>query len=481
MSTRSEETRSGPGWRMAFSPRVISGLVAIADAMIVITTGMAVYMVYIGWNPESFPAYLAATSFNLALTIGGFYFAGLYGFDAITAPRRQAHKVLSICAIVFLLLVLMAFALKISAEFSRVWSFASFLTEALLIFSARLYFHRLMVKWARAGRLVRRIAIVGAGDQGARLARELEREKEKSPWLSVTGVYDDRKERSPSTIGAYPYRGDLDGLIRDSREARIDDIIVALPWSAEDRLQEILRTLGVLPAQILLSPDLIGHSFPLRDYSRIGDISCLSVGDKPISDWNYLLKGIEDRLLASILLLLLLPLLGAIAAAIKLDSPGPVLFRQKRYGFNNELFEVLKFRTMHHLRPPEKDVPQATREDPRVTRIGGFLRRGSLDELPQLFNVLQGAMSLVGPRPHAVEHNEQYAALIAGYFARHRVKPGITGWAQVNGLRGETDTPDKMAARVKYDVHYIENWSLLFDLKILAMTPYALLANKNVY
>ncbi len=466
---------------MAFSPSVVSGLVAITDAVIVITVGMAVYMAYVGWNPASLPIYVVATSFNLVLTIGGFYFTGLYGFETITAPHRQAHKILYICTIVFMLLVLVGFALKISAEFSRVWSFASFILEALLIFAARLYFHRLIVQWAHSGRLIRRIAIVGAGDQGARLARELEREKEKNPWLSVTGIYDDRKERSPATIGAYPVRGGLEDLIEDSREARIDDIIVALPWSAEDRLLAILRTIGVLPAQILLSPDLIGHRFLHRGYNRIGDVSYLSVYDKPISDWSYLVKEIEDEILTSVGLVLFLPLMAVIAVAIKLDSRGPVLFRQKRYGFNNELFEVYKFRTMYTGRPPEKGVPQAKRDDSRVTRIGGFLRRTSLDELPQLFNVLQRTMSLVGPRPHAVEHNELYSALITGYFSRHRVKPGITGWAQVNGLRGETDTPDKMAARVKYDVHYIEHWSLLLDLKILAMTPYALIANKNVY
>ena len=208
---------------------------------------------------------------------------------------------------------------------------------------------------------------------------------------------------------------------------------------------------------------------------------CLSVFEKPISDWNYVLKLIEDKLLGSIILLLNLPLLGIIALAIKLDSPGPVLFKQNRYGFNNELFEVFKFRTMFVDRPPEEGVPQATRNDPRVTRVGNFLRRTSLDELPQLFNVIMGTMSLVGPRPHAVEHNEQYDSLIQGYSARHRVKPGITGWAQVNGSRGETDTTEKMLERVRYDVFYIENWSLFLDIRILIMTLFVALSQKNAY
>lgn len=459
----------------------MSGLAAIFDAVIVVFSGVAVYLLYIGWNPASLPIYGVATAANLALTISGFYMVGLYGFEAITTPARQASKIFSICAVVLLLLVLFAFALKVSQDFSRVWSFASVMVSALLIFLARLSFHRLIVSWAQSGQLVRRIAIVGAGAQGERLAEALEKEHLKSPWIIVVGVYDDRKERSPATIGAYSYRGNLEDLIRDSREISIDDIIVALPWAAEERLLNIIRTLGVLPAKILLSPDLIGHQFLHRDFNRIGDVPYLSIRDNPISDWNYLVKAVEDRFLASLFLLLLLPVLVLITIAIKLDSRGPVLFRQKRYDFNNKLFNVIKFRTMHHLRTPETTVPQATRQDPRVTRIGGFLRRSSLDELPQLFNVLAGTMSLVGPRPHAVEHNQQFSEIIAGYFARHRVKPGITGWAQVNGLRGETDTPDKMEARVKYDVLYIENWSLAFDLKILAMTPYALFANKDVY
>ena len=182
-----------------------------------------------------------------------------------------------------------------------------------------------------------------------------------------------------------------------------------------------------------------------------------------------------------LILVLILPLLVAIATAIKLDSRGPVVFRQKRYGFNNEVFDVYKFRSMYFNRPPEQGVPQAKRNDPRVTRVGKFLRATSLDELPQVFNVLQGVMSLVGPRPHAVAHNEEYAETITGYFARHRVKPGITGWAQVNGWRGETDTHVKMENRVRHDIEYIENWSLFLDLKILFMTAFVVFVQKSAY
>jgi putative colanic acid biosynthesis UDP-glucose lipid carrier transferase len=206
----------------------------------------------------------------------------------------------------------------------------------------------------------------------------------------------------------------------------------------------------------------------------------LTVRQSSCTGINKFIKRVEDVVLASILLLLLSPLLLAVALAVKLSSPGPVLFRQKRLGFNNNVIEVLKFRSMVH-RPEEAGTPQATKQDPRITRIGRFLRRSSIDELPQLLNVLSGDMSLVGPRPHALAHNDQYAALIDNYLGRHRVQPGITGWAQVNGFRGETDTLDKMQRRVEHDLAYIDNWSILLDLRILLATAFSTAAYRNAY
>jgi putative colanic acid biosynthesis UDP-glucose lipid carrier transferase len=242
------------------------------------------------------------------------------------------------------------------------------------------------------------------------------------------------------------------------------------------RLQE-------LPVNVYLGSDMAGFIYPRLSFSSIGGVPMLGMAHKPrpLSGWSRVLKILEDRAIAAIVLVLISPLLLLIALAIKLDSRGPVLFRQPRYGFNNRIFYVFKFRTMYHNRPPEQEVQQAKRDDPRVTRVGKWLRRTSLDELPQLLNVLQGTMSLVGPRPHPVALNEQYAELIGGYFSRHRVKPGITGWAQVCGLRGETEGAEKMRARVEHDIHYIENWSLWFDLLILARTLVAGFVHKNAY
>ena len=203
--------------------------------------------------------------------------------------------------------------------------------------------------------------------------------------------------------------------------------------------------------------------------------------ERPLSGWSYIVKAIEDRTLALLILIMISPILLLIAILIRLDSPGPALFRQQRYGFNNNVFTVYKFRSMRNDAGDARGGRQATRGDPRITRIGAFLRKSSLDELPQLFNVLQGDMSLVGPRPHAVAHNEEYAGIIDQYLGRHKVKPGITGWAQVHGLRGETDTPDKMEMRVQYDLYYIDNWSLWLDLKILVRTLFVGFVNQNAY
>jgi putative colanic acid biosynthesis UDP-glucose lipid carrier transferase len=207
----------------------------------------------------------------------------------------------------------------------------------------------------------------------------------------------------------------------------------------------------------------------------------LTVHQRPLGAWSSVAKRTEDVLIGGIALLILWPVLLIVAIAVRIDSPGPILFRQARQGFNNNVIMVLKFRTMHHARQSNDVVIQATRNDRRVTRVGRLLRRTSLDELPQLFNVLVGDMSLVGPRPHAVAHNQQYAALIDDYLGRHRVQPGITGWAQVNGLRGETDTLDKMQRRVEFDLAYINNWSIGLDLKILVLTAVTILFDRQAY
>ena len=304
--------------------------------------------------------------------------------------------------------------------------------------------------------------------------------------LRILGVFDDRSDaRSPDVVAGFPKLGSIDELVEFARRTRLDLVIFTLPISAEERLLQMLRKLWVLPVDIRLAAHSNKLRFRPRSYSYIGDMPVIDIFDKPIADWDVFVKAAFDKIVGALCLLALSPAMLAVAIAVKLDSRGPALFKQSRYGFNNEKIEVYKFRSMY---VDQLDVAArrlVTRNDPRVTRVGRFIRRTSLDELPQLFNVVfKGDLSLVGPRPHAMHAraaDHLYDDVVDGYFARHRVKPGITGWAQVNGWRGETDTPEKIQKRVEYDLDYIENWSLLRDIYILALTPFALVRGHNAY
>jgi Undecaprenyl-phosphate glucose phosphotransferase len=278
--------------------------------------------------------------------------------------------------------------------------------------------------------------------------------------------------------------GNVSDLVDYARHSRVDLIVFTLPISAEARILQMLAKLWVLPTDIRLSAHTTKLRLRPRAYSYLGEVPVLDVFDKPLADWDMIIKGAFDRTVALAALVGLSLVMLAVALAVKLTSRGPALFRQKRYGFNNELIEVFKFRSMYVDQGDASAAKLVTKDDPRVTPVGRFIRKTSLDELPQLFNVLKGDLSLVGPRPHALQAkaaNTLYDQVVDGYFARHKVKPGITGWAQINGWRGETDTSQKLQRRVEHDLYYIENWSILLDLKILAKTPFALLKTENAY
>jgi Undecaprenyl-phosphate glucose phosphotransferase len=316
------------------------------------------------------------------------------------------------------------------------------------------------------------------------LVTALERQTDSD--VSLVGVFDDRgDERAPTACAGLQKLGTVDDLVEFARRTRIDLVIFSLPISAESRILQMLKKLWVLPVDIRLSAHTSKLRFRPRSYSYIGAVPVLDVFDRPIADWDVLMKWLFDKFVGGLALLGALPVMAIVALAIKLDSRGPVLFRQKRYGFNNELIEVFKFRSMYAEATDATAAKLVTKSDPRVTRIGRFIRKTSLDELPQLFNVVfKGNLSLVGPRPHAVHAkavDRLYDEAVDGYFARHRVKPGITGWAQINGWRGETDNDEKIQRRVEHDLYYIENWSVLFDLYILVMTPFALAKTENAY
>ncbi len=304
--------------------------------------------------------------------------------------------------------------------------------------------------------------------------------------VRIVGVFDDRgDERSSPMCEGVPKLGTVDDLVEFARQTRVDLVIFSLPISAEGRILQMLKKLWVLPVDIRLSAHTNKLRFRPRSYSYIGNVPVLDIFDRPIADWDVVMKWLFDKIVGTLALICLAPVMLAVAIAIKLDSKGPIFFKQRRYGFNNEVVEVYKFRSMYseHADPAAKKL--VTRDDPRVTRVGRFIRRTSLDELPQLFNVVfTGNLSLVGPRPHAVHAKAEdhlYDEAVDGYFARHRVKPGITGWAQINGWRGETDSKEKIQRRVEHDLYYIENWSILFDIYILARTPFALIRGEGAY
>jgi Undecaprenyl-phosphate glucose phosphotransferase len=333
-----------------------------------------------------------------------------------------------------------------------------------------------------ARRLIgRNMAVLGVGEQARRFLRRLD--VAKPFFTTVVGVFDpDPAASDDRTFEGRPVRAGLDALLAAVRRGEIEDVVVTMPWNADRQVADAVERLKELPINVYLSTDLVGFELAFRPVTGdLADLPVFEVVQRPISGWSSTLKALEDKILATLAILLISPLLIVVAIAIKLDTPGPVFFKQRRLGFNNREFEIYKFRSMRHRAQPEARTPQASRNDPRITRVGRIIRKTSIDELPQLFNVLNGTMSLVGPRPHALDHNEEYSRQIRGYFARHKVKPGITGWAQVNGLRGETETLDKMEARIRHDVYYAENWSLFFDIRILIQTVLVVLFQRSAY
>jgi len=328
----------------------------------------------------------------------------------------------------------------------------------------------------------RTAVVLGAGSEAERFIAHLNRSRGSRP--KILGCFDDRASRVSSALGGVQCRGNVDDLIEFVRDHAIDEVIIALPWSAEERLAALIERLKVLPIDIQLSPYGFGYRIAAPKVACVGGLPLLTAVQRPLRASDAVVKAIEDWAVGLGLLLLFLPIMTVIALAIRLDSPGPILFRQPRHGWNNRVIHVYKFRTMYHGATDLIGGRQTARDDNRITRVGRFLRRTSLDELPQLFNVLRGKMSMVGPRPHPIGMKTEEKLcheIVAGYAQRHKMKPGITGWAQVHGWRGATDTSYQLRKRVEYDIEYVENWSLWFDIKILLMTAYMGFRGPNAF
>jgi putative colanic acid biosynthesis UDP-glucose lipid carrier transferase len=355
--------------------------------------------------------------------------------------------------------------------------FAWFLATPFVLLVSHLAVRKVGSDPAKASE-VRSVLIVGANDVGIKFASTIERYP--NLFMQVRGFFDDRtQDRHPHDL-QHSMLGKMCDVAPYVRENNIKMIFISQPISAQPRIRKLLDDLQDTTASVYFLPDIYVFDLMQARFDNVGGMPVIAICETPFTGFNTLLKRASDIVLALIIQLLLLPIMLAIAVAVKLSSPGPVIFRQRRYGLYGEQIYVYKFRSMT-VTEDGAAVVQAKKNDQRVTRVGAFLRKSSLDELPQFINVLQGRMSIVGPRPHAVAHNEQYRKLIKGYMLRHKAKPGITGWAQVNGLRGETETLDKMEARIRYDLDYLRNWSLWLDLWIILKTVKVVVARENAH
>jgi len=467
----------------ALSPVVISGVVRALEFASIAALGVAIYALFI-YPTDLMSQYLLADAAIAFLTIAAFQACGLYNVQMFRTHVHQLSRVVVVWTGVFVAALTVAFFIKLEVSFSRVWAAAFYGTGLILLLAGRSVVMSMVRRWAREGRLVRRVVIVGGGSAAEALIDALQAEADSD--VRICGLFDDRTdERSPGVVAGIPKLGTVDDLVEFTRLTRVDLILVAMPLTAENRVLQMVRKLWVLPVDVRLAAHMNKLRFRPRAYSYIGNVPVLDIFDKPIADWNMVVKSAFDRIVGAVVLLLTLPIMLMTAIAVKLDSRGPIFFRQNRYGFNNELISVWKFRSLYHEKSDATASTLVGIGDSRVTRVGRFIRKTSIDELPQLFNVVfAGNLSLVGPRPHALNAKAEtrlYEEAVDGYFARHRVKPGITGWAQINGWRGNTDTQEKIRRRIEHDLYYIENWSLLFDIYIVLRTPFALLKAENAH
>lgn len=374
------------------------------------------------------------------------------------------------------ILVFLGFATQLSNQYSEPVILTWFIVTPVSLIISHLVVLKI-TNTLRKGGDVRSVVIVGANDTGLKIEKRIA----EYPYLlmEVRGIFDDRDEsRSPAPISHL--LGNVSDVADYVRKKNIHIIFISLPMSAQPRIRALLDDLHDTTASIYFLPDVYIFDLMQAHFDNVGGIPVIAICESPFLGVDNVIKNFSDFVLASIILILLSPIMLCIALAIKLTSPGPVIFKQRRYGLNGEEIFVYKFRTMT-VSEDGAQIIQAKKNDPRITKIGNFLRRTSLDELPQFINVLQGRMSIVGPRPHAVAHNELYRKLIKGYMLRHKVKPGITGWAQVNGFRGETEILEKMQGRIEHDLNYLQNWSIWLDLWIILRTVWVVMRKQNAY
>lgn len=454
-------------------------LLRMADVFAVVVSGWAAGLIYLGGMPQ-LAEYKLGMVLAVLLCLVTFPLFGMYRAWRGSSIGEEIRTITLAWAAALVTLTFFAFVTKTGPDFSRGWFLIWLVVGWISLVVSRITLRLALRELRRRGFNQRRVAIVASQAKGAELASRLG----DTPWagLVVAGRFEPTPEASgsarlPPGNGENGYADLVTCVGTDS----VDQVWIAVPLRDEATIHRVQYALRHSTVDVCYLPDVSGFQLLNNSIADVAGFPIISLTSSGMNEVDRLAKRIEDGILATLILLLISPLMLLIALGVKLSSPGPVLFRQRRLGMGGEEITVLKFRSMVVHTESPGCVTQALKSDRRITPFGGFLRRTSLDELPQLFNVLSGKMSLVGPRPHAVEHNEQYKFLIDHYMSRHKIKPGITGWAQVNGYRGETDTVEKMRRRVEHDLFYIENWSIWLDMKIIFLTMLRGFRHPNAY
>lgn len=460
--------------------RIFVSLVKAYDLAVIGLSGVFGYWIYLADQSVDIRYYMLAAALGTLVASQILQGQRLYTVSALSRLGHQIRTILVVWTMVVAALITVGFFLRVTDEVSRGWICIWYAAGLAGLIVGRGVIAARIGRWQADGVLVERIVVIGGGEIGQRFLDRLRTEQ--GSGVQILGVFDDRRSRLPEGGLPAPWLGPVSALADYVQVNEVDTVVIAMPLYAERRVLSMIHAVRSAPVDIRVLADNFGFHFPDRPLGHIHGVPALNVIDRPIKEWGGVAKAIEDRVSALVALALLGPVMLAVALAIKLDSRGPVLYRQRRRGFNNRDFDCFKFRSMYVSDAPPTTL--TTRGDPRVTRVGRFIRKTSLDELPQLLNVLRGDMSIVGPRPHALfarAADIPYDEAVADYAARHRVKPGITGWAQVNGWRGPTETLEQIQKRVEHDLYYIDNWSVLFDIWIMILTVTRGMTGRNAF
>jgi Undecaprenyl-phosphate glucose phosphotransferase len=469
--------------RALLSHGVFAIAVCVIDVAVIIAasclTGIAYHLAAYG-EPGNIASFVQVGGLAASIFAVSNAFRGEYRLQNFLTFKPHGRRTVQLWNVTLICLLILGFLAQISVDYSRGWIVLFYVATLPGLIVLRFLIVRLTAL-ARAAGLVsaQRIFLIGTGAHVGTFLHRYE------PWMLGINIVGCRfitpvASSAPAETRQAALDRDLAAAVASVRSLEPDAIYLMMPWSATDIIDCCAATFLALPVEIHLGPEQILHKYDEVELAKLGPLASLQLTRLPLSRFEIVQKRLFDLSFAALGLLLLTPFLVAIALLVRLEGPGPVFFVQRRYGFNQQPFRIIKFRTMSAL-DDGTVVPQATRNDPRLTKIGRWLRRWNIDEIPQLFNVLTGEMSLVGPRPHALSHDHEFERRISLYARRHNVKPGITGWAQINGFRGVTDTEDKMRNRVEYDLFYIDNWSLWLDLKIIARTVLSPTAYRNAY